>query len=281
MEVILKKTDILKPAAALYIYIFLLALTLSGVPALAEDPPAALPDITVVDAAALKKMLDEGEKPLIIDFRLEPEFNKFSLPDSVNCLIGAETDISKETIRKTVKALRKCPALEYADKETKVVAYCKSALCWMSPKGALALVEMGFTDVLWFRNGMREWQEKQFPVDFEFPPVVERVDMRIPAKVELRLEPKTSPEDFWVDKAKRESLPLLHKEPPPEEFAPKKPAPKTELWYVGKWVVAVEIKPEGKPEKGPELKSGLTPELKMEDKAAQKDEHAAQKDEKK
>jgi rhodanese-related sulfurtransferase len=260
MEAALKKPDIDHTVAAFFIAFFFvfLILCIPGGSALAEDPPATLPDVTVVDAVAVKKMLDEGEKPLIIDFRFEYEYRQFSLPGAVNCLIGVEADVSAKTIDKTAEMLERCPALEKADRARKVVAFCKSALCWMSPKGALALKKMGFTNIYWFRNGIREWQEKQFPVNFDIPIAMVMVDMRIDgvegaggieAKIASWLaqsmDEKSGRKELLTGEFKRDTLPLVFKEffKEREKEVSQEVEPKAASWNFGKWVIGAQANP--------------------------------------
>ena len=138
----------------------------TAVPVLAVDTPASLAGIATVDAATVKKWLDSGEKMVILDPRKDSDYKeKGHIPTAINCPVGTETDIKDDTIAKTVEHLKACKALAAVDKGKKIVAYCNGAACWMSPKAALALKKMGYTNVDWFRTGVKEWQEKGFPME--------------------------------------------------------------------------------------------------------------------
>ena len=41
---------------------------------------------------------------------------------------------------------------------TPLVFYCLSTECWMSYNAALRAINMGFTNVLWYRGGIEAWK---------------------------------------------------------------------------------------------------------------------------
>lgn len=44
------------------------------------------------------------------------------------------------------------------DKQTPVILYCLSDHCWMSYNAALRAINMGYTNVLWYRGGIEAWK---------------------------------------------------------------------------------------------------------------------------
>jgi rhodanese-related sulfurtransferase len=44
------------------------------------------------------------------------------------------------------------------NKETPLVFYCQSNQCWMSYNAALRAINLGYTNVLWYRGGIEAWQ---------------------------------------------------------------------------------------------------------------------------
>lgn len=45
-----------------------------------------------------------------------------------------------------------------------VVVYCQSTHCWMSYNAALRAINMGYTNVFWYRGGIEAWQAAGLPV---------------------------------------------------------------------------------------------------------------------
>lgn len=43
-------------------------------------------------------------------------------------------------------------------KDTPLVFYCQSTQCWMSYNAALRAINMGYTNVLWYRGGIEAWK---------------------------------------------------------------------------------------------------------------------------
>ena len=50
------------------------------------------------------------------------------------------------------------------NKTMPVVVYCQSTHCWMSYNAALRAINMGYTNVLWYRGGIEAWQAAGLPV---------------------------------------------------------------------------------------------------------------------
>lgn len=56
-----------------------------------------------------------------------------------------------------------------------LVFYCQSTQCWMSYNAALRAINMGFTQVYWYRGGIESWQQAQqlasaMPQQGQMPP---------------------------------------------------------------------------------------------------------------
>ncbi len=49
------------------------------------------------------------------------------------------------------------------NKQVPVLFYCQSAQCWMSYNAALRAVNMGYTQVLWYRGGIEAWKAAGLP----------------------------------------------------------------------------------------------------------------------
>ena len=49
-------------------------------------------------------------------------------------------------------------------KDRPMVFYCQSTQCWMSYNAALRAINLGYTNVLWYRGGIEAWQQAGGPV---------------------------------------------------------------------------------------------------------------------
>ncbi|GEM_PF-4569624 len=49
------------------------------------------------------------------------------------------------------------------NKQTPLIFYCQSVQCWMSYNAALRAINLGYTNVLWYRGGLEAWQQAGLP----------------------------------------------------------------------------------------------------------------------
>jgi len=94
----------------------------------------------------VKKMMDRGDKFVLIDVREESEFAKDHLPGAIR--------LGKGVIERDIEATVPEPA-------TPLVIYCGGG--FRSAIAAESLQKMGYTDVLSMDGGIRGWREKNFP----------------------------------------------------------------------------------------------------------------------
>ena len=50
------------------------------------------------------------------------------------------------------------------NKEHPIVLYCLSPECWMSYNASLRAINLGYTNVLWYRGGIESWKKAGLPV---------------------------------------------------------------------------------------------------------------------
>ena len=50
------------------------------------------------------------------------------------------------------------------NKQYPLVLYCLSTQCWMSYNAALRAINLGYTNVLWYRGGIEAWKQAGMPV---------------------------------------------------------------------------------------------------------------------
>ena len=46
-----------------------------------------------------------------------------------------------------------------------MVFFCQGAHCWESYNASLRAIDLGYTNVYWYRGGLSSWQEAGLPVD--------------------------------------------------------------------------------------------------------------------
>jgi rhodanese-related sulfurtransferase len=104
--------------------------------------------IKETDIDGYKKMLANGEKPLLIDTREDNEWTAGHAAGAVH--------LSKGIIERDIEA-------KVADKRTKMVLYCGGG--FRSALAADALLKMGYSDVISLDGGWRAWQESAMPIE--------------------------------------------------------------------------------------------------------------------
>jgi rhodanese-related sulfurtransferase len=100
------------------------------------------------DMDGYKKMLESGEKPLLIDTREDDEWTAGHAAGAVH--------LGKGIIERDIET--KVP-----DKATKMVLYCGGG--FRSALAADVLQQMGYTNVISLDGGWRAWQAAGMPVE--------------------------------------------------------------------------------------------------------------------
>ncbi|MBN2310485.1 MAG: hypothetical protein JXR94_16040 [Candidatus Hydrogenedentes bacterium] len=99
--------------------------------------------LSKLSAEDVNRAIDAGD--LIIDARMEPDYNAGHIPGAINLgVAGSEEDYAQ--------ALRDVP------KETHIVVYCQSASCPYAGQVAKKLWETGYTNVGLYKPGWVEWE---------------------------------------------------------------------------------------------------------------------------
>jgi rhodanese-related sulfurtransferase len=104
--------------------------------------------IRQTDMEGYKRMLDSGEKPLLIDTREDNEWSAGHAAGAIH--------LGKGIIERDIET--KIP-----DKATKMVLYCGGG--FRSALAADALQQMGYTNVISLDGGWRAWQAAGMPIE--------------------------------------------------------------------------------------------------------------------
>jgi rhodanese-related sulfurtransferase len=101
---------------------------------------------TTVDE--VKEKLDQGDKFLLVDVREESEFAKDHLPGAIH--------LGKGVIERDVET-------RVPEFDTPMVLYCGGG--FRSALAADNLQKMGYTNVISMDGGVREWRQKNYPME--------------------------------------------------------------------------------------------------------------------
>jgi len=115
--------------------------------------PRSLPGTTVVDAAAVARLMPAAQ---YIDTRTETEFKAGHVPGArlVPYVEKSPKDADYDA-KLDQFDLSKLPA----DKSAPLIFACNGAECWKSYKACRAATAAGYTKVHWFRGGFPEWRK--------------------------------------------------------------------------------------------------------------------------
>jgi rhodanese-related sulfurtransferase len=125
--------------------------TLTGDPANRKIvSPETIDGVINVDADGLIEKFMEIETLVLIDSRITADRKEGYIEGSV----------SLPDIETTCDAL----GLIMEDSSTTALFYCNGVKCGRSARAAQIALDCGYTEIYWYRNGMEEWQEKQYPL---------------------------------------------------------------------------------------------------------------------
>lgn len=96
-----------------------------------------------IDASFLREKLKSDARPVLINVLSSESYVAKHIPGSVN--------IPRENIEMIENVV--------PDKEQDIVVYCANADCPASPKAAGDLLEMGYTSVWDFEEGLAGWEQ--------------------------------------------------------------------------------------------------------------------------
>lgn len=115
--------------------------------------PTTIPGAKTIRTMELRSMLGQPQRPVLIDvlggdghrtiagavWLREPGEGKFS---------RAESERFREDLEKLTMGRKSAP----------IVFFCLSSECWMSYNASLRAIELGYTNVFWYRGGTAAWQ---------------------------------------------------------------------------------------------------------------------------
>lgn len=124
-------------------FVSLLALLLVTGPAHADNTYA------VLTTAELKQLLDQDSKIMVVDARNPEEYQEVHIRNAINIP-------EKKFVENT--------GLLPTDKTQQIVFYCNGIKCGKSKKAAQKAIDLGYTNIQIYAEGMPVWEEKGLPI---------------------------------------------------------------------------------------------------------------------
>jgi len=121
--------------------------------ALAEEKPYApesIQDVVIVSAEQTIEMILSRPELLVIDSRKKTEYLKGHIEGSINIL---NTQLEREDLERIAP-----------DKTKAILFYCNGIRCLRSSDSIKKARGWGYTNLIWFRGGWKEWTDKRLPV---------------------------------------------------------------------------------------------------------------------
>ena len=120
---------------------------------LAEEKPYApetIQDVVIVSAEQTIDMILASPELLVIDSRKKTEYLKGHIEGSINIL---NTQLEREELERIAP-----------DKTKAILFYCNGVRCLRSTDSITKARSWGYSNLIWFRGGWKEWTEKRLPV---------------------------------------------------------------------------------------------------------------------
>ncbi len=120
---------------------------------LAEEKPYApesIQDVVIVSAEQAIEMILSTPELLVIDSRKKTEYLKGHIEGSINIL---NTQLEREDLERIAP-----------DKTKAILFYCNGIRCLRSSDSINKARSWGYTNLIWFRGGWKEWTDKRLPV---------------------------------------------------------------------------------------------------------------------
>ena len=119
----------------------------------AEQKPYApenIKEVTIVSAEEVVELILARPDLVIIDSRKKTEYQKGHIEGAINML---NTQLKPEDLERVSP-----------DKSTEILFYCNGTRCLRSADSIKKAKSWGYSKLIWFRGGWKEWTDKRLPV---------------------------------------------------------------------------------------------------------------------
>ena len=112
--------------------------------------PESIDDVLIVTAeAAIELILENPDMP-IIDSRKKTEYVKGHIEGAVSLLNTEMTEQELQVIA--------------PDRDAAILFYCNGVRCLRSSDAIVKAQRWGYSNLIWFRGGWKEWTAKRLPI---------------------------------------------------------------------------------------------------------------------
>jgi PQQ-dependent catabolism-associated CXXCW motif protein len=119
--------------------------------------PTSIPGGQVITTDRLLGLYQQGEQSGLLVFHVLGPGP--TLPNAQNAAPASQAgSFADQTQQEFGQYLQQ---VTQGNKARPMVFYCLNTQCWMSYNAALRAINMGFTNVLWYRGGIEAWQQAQ------------------------------------------------------------------------------------------------------------------------
>jgi PQQ-dependent catabolism-associated CXXCW motif protein len=121
--------------------------------------PSSIPGGQVITTKGLVELMRGGQVPVLtLDILGGPEM----IQGAVNAVPASQPGtFDDQTQRQFGQFLQQATG---GNKQYPIVLYCLSPECWMSYNASLRAINLGYTNVLWYRGGIESWKKAGLPV---------------------------------------------------------------------------------------------------------------------
>lgn len=121
--------------------------------------PASIPGGQVITTKGLVALVQGDQAPYaLFDVLGGPQMLPGAIPASWASQPGAFNDQTQQQFGQMLQQATQ------GRKDLPVIFYCLSTQCWMSYNAALRAINLGYTNVLWYRGGIEAWQAAGLPL---------------------------------------------------------------------------------------------------------------------
>ena len=112
--------------------------------------PESILDVRIVSAEEVIDMILANPDLTVIDSRKRTEYMKGHIEGAINIL---NTRLNREELERISP-----------DKSSSILFYCNGTRCLRSSDSINKAKEWGYSQLIWFRGGWKEWSDKRLPV---------------------------------------------------------------------------------------------------------------------
>jgi rhodanese-related sulfurtransferase len=112
--------------------------------------PETIDGVINVDAEGLIEKVMQMPDLVLIDSRIPADRNEGYIEGSISL---PDIETSCQSLAKVIPEVH-----------NPVMFYCNGIRCGRSARAAAIARDCGYSNIYWFRKGMEEWQEKQYPL---------------------------------------------------------------------------------------------------------------------